>query len=170
MKIDLNKIVSILILIAGHGFFFLNITNHIAFASISILTAFLLWMIWNKVTDTLDLNSFFSLLAISGFIVSITILVVFGIEPIGTRKGTLIHFHSSGIAVSLGVFFLSLIPYIIFNLKFKLPKPFNVTVVSGFKTKPKTSKKVTEDKYVVGDANWEIASNDDIESGDYNIE
>ena len=170
MKIDLNKIVSILILIAGHGFFFLNITNHIAFASISILTAFLLWMIWNKVTDTLDLNSFFSLLAISGFIVSITILVVFGIEPIGTRKGTLIHFYSSGIAVSLGVFFLSLIPYIIFNLKFKLPKPFNVTVVSGFKTKPKASKKVTEDKYVVGDANWEIASNDDIESGDYNIE
>ena len=170
MKIDLNKIVSALILIVGHGFFFLNIANHIPFASISILVTFLLWMIWNKVADTLNLNSFFALLVTSGFIVSFTIFIVFGIEPIGTRKGTLIHFHSSGIAISLGVFFLTLIPYIIFNLKFKLPKPFNITFVSGFKTKPSTPKKASEDKYVVGDANWEIASNDDIESGDYNIE
>ena len=170
MKIDLNKIVSALILIVGHGFFFLNIANHIPFASISILATFLLWMIWNKVADTLNLNSFFALLVTSGFIVSFTIFIVFGIEPIGTRKGTLIHFHSSGIAISLGVFFLTLIPYIIFNLKFKLPKPFNITFVSGFKTKPSTPKKASEDKYVVGDANWEIASNDDIESGDYNIE
>jgi len=68
------------------------------------------------------------------------------------------------------VFFLTLLPYIVFNLKFKLPKPFNITLVSGFKKKSTQTKKAEEDKYVVGDANWEIASNDDIESGDYNIE
>ncbi len=91
-------------------------------------------------------------------------------KPIGTRKGTLIHFYSSGIAIALGVFFLTALPYIVFNLKFKLPKPFNITLVSGFKKKSNQTKKTEEDKYVVGDANWEIASNDDIESGDYNIE
>ena len=170
MKIDLNKIVNVFILIIGHIFFFLNIANNVAFAAIAILVMFLIWMIWNRVADTLDLNSFFTLLATSGLIIAITILVVFGIEPIGTRKGTLIHFHGVGIAIALGVFFLTLLPYIVFNLKFKLPKPFNITLVSGFKQKSNQTKKVEEDKYVVGDANWEIASNDDIESGDYNIE
>ncbi len=170
MKIDLNKIVSSIILISGFGVFFLNIANHYAFASMSILATILIWIIWNKSLNTLNLNAFFTLILISGIIISATLLITFGIEPVGTRKGTLIHFHSDGIAIALGVLFFTLIPYIVFNLKFKLPKPFNITFVSSKKSQSYSSKKSPQDKYVVGDANWEIASDDDVKSGNYNID
>ena len=170
MKIDLNKIISALILIVGHILFFLNISHDIAFSIIAVLATFIGWIIWNKIIDTLELNSLFALIAISGIIISITTFLVYGVEPIGTRKGTLIHFHSTGIAVALGVFFITLIPYVIFNLKFNLPKPFNVTFSTGFQNKKKSIKKGKEDKYVVGDANWELASEEDVSSGDYNLE
>ena len=170
MKIDLNKIISALILIIGHVLFFLNISQDIAYSIIAVLATFIVWILWNKITDTLRLNSLFALIAVSGIIISITTFLVYGVEPIGTRKGTLIHFHSTGIAVALGIFFITLIPYVIFNLKFNLPKPFNITFTSGFQSKQKVVKKETTDKYVVGDANWELASEEDVSSGDYNIE
>tara|TARA_B100000029_G_scaffold495589_1_gene560720 strand:- start:473 stop:985 length:513 start_codon:yes stop_codon:yes gene_type:complete len=170
MKIDLNKIISALIIIIGHGFFFLNIGYSIPFAIISIISTFLIWMLWTKLVNTFNLNVFFNLIAFSGLIVSITTFAYFGIEPIGTRKGTLVHFHSGGIAVALSIFFVTLLPYIIFNLKFNLPTPLNITVKSGFKNKPKQTKKTEKDQYIVGDRDWELASDDDIVSGDYNIE
>ena len=145
MKIDLNKIISATILIIGHTFFFLNVSQDIAYSVIAVLATFIGWIIWNKITDTLELSSLFLLIAISGIIISITTFLVYGVEPIGTRKGTLIHFHSTGIAVALGIFFIALIPYVIFNLKFKLPKPFNVTFTSGFQNK-KPSVKKREDR------------------------
>lgn len=170
MKIDLNKIVSGIILISGFGIFFLNIASHYAFASMAILATILIWIIWHKAIDTLSLSAFFTLLLISGLIISTTILLIFGIEPIGTRKGTLIHFHVNGIAIALGVLFFTLIPYVVFNLKFTLPKSFNFTVVSNAKSKSSDVPKSPKDKYVVGDANWELASDEDINSGNYNIE
>ena len=170
MKIDLNEIISATILIIGHTFFFLNVSQDIAYSVIAVLATFIGWIIWNKITDTLELSSLFLLIAISGIIISITTFLVYGVEPIGTRKGTLIHFHSTGIAVALGIFFIALIPYVIFNLKFKLPKPFNVTFTSGFQNKKPSVKKEATDKYVVGDANWELASEEEVSSGDYNIE
>ncbi len=170
MKIDLNKTVSTLILIIGHGFFFLNIADHFAFAFISIICMFLIWIIWNKTTGTFQLHKLLTLIALSGLITSIGIFALFGVEPIGTRKGTLIHFHATGIAIALGIFFVTLLPYIIFNLKFNLPKPFNVTLVSGFKKQTPSKKQSQKDKYIVGDQEWEMASESDINSGNYNIE
>ena len=38
------------------------------------------------------------------------------------------------------------------------------------KNKNQSSSKNTQDKYVVGDGDWEIASDQDIKSGNYNIE
>ena len=82
MKIDLNKIISALIIIIGHGFFFLNIGYSIPFAIISIISTFLIWMLWTKLVNTFNLNVFFNLIAFSGLIVSITTFAYFGIEPI----------------------------------------------------------------------------------------
>jgi len=170
MKIDLNKIVGALILIIGHGFFFLNIAHHLPFAALSIFAAFLFWMLWNKITNTLDLNLLFNLFALSGLIISLSVLSLFGIEPIGTRRGTLINFHMTSILIAVGIFFITLLPYIIFNLKFNLPKPLNIKFVSGFRKQAAPNKKSNLPQYVVGDANWEVATDDDIVSGNYNIE
>ena len=170
MKIDINKIVGALILIIGHGFFFLNISHHVPFAALSIFTAFLFWMLWNKITNTLDLNLLFNLFAISGLIIALSVLSIFGIEPVGTRRGTLINFHITSILIAVGIFFITLLPYIIFNLKFNLPKPFNIKFVSGFKSPPTSKQTSAAPKYMVGDSNWEVATDDDIFSGDYNIE
>ena len=170
MKIDLNKIVNALVLLIGHGVFFLNIADNFAFAFISIICMFLIWIIWNKTTGTFQLHNLLALIAFSGIITSVGIFALFGVEPIGTRKGILIHFHSTGIAIALGTFFVTLLPYIIFNLKLNLPKPFNVTLISGFKKSTPKNKQSSQDKYIVGDQEWEMADESDIISGDYNIE
>ena len=74
MKIDLNKTVSTLILLIGHGFFFLNLSDHLAFAFISIISTFLIWIIWNKTTGTFQLNTLLTLIA---FFVSLYLLYKF---------------------------------------------------------------------------------------------
>ena len=62
-------------------------SQDIAYSVIAVLATFIGWIIWNKITDTLELSSLFLLIAISGIIISITTFLVYGVEPIGTRKG-----------------------------------------------------------------------------------
>ena len=76
----------------------------------------------------------------------------------------------TSILIAVGIFFITLLPYIIFNLKFNLPKPLNIKFVSGFRKQAAPNKKSNLPQYVVGDTNWEVATDDDIVSGNYNIE
>ena len=57
MKIDLNKILSLAIIILGHALFFAYIPHNLALAFIFIIGMFLVWILWAKVTDSFILNN-----------------------------------------------------------------------------------------------------------------
>ena len=168
MKIDLNKTISLVILIAGHILFFININNHPPIAFIAIMGMFLIWIAWSKIADSFIANHLIYLIMLSGFIISITLLFFYGIEPIGTRNGTLIRLHSMYIAFAIAIFLFSLLPYIILNMKIQLPiQKFGVQLKPIFS---KTDTKKNETQYVVDDKNWEIISENEALSGGYYID
>ena len=170
MKIDLNKTISLAIIATGFLLFFSYITSNASIAFISIIGMFLVWILWNKIAGLFILNHLIYLISVVGFVVAVSILFFYGIEPIGTRNGTLMRFHSIYIAFAMSIFFLTLLPYIILNMKMQLPiKKSNINLMPAFvqKDNTQTSKK---DQYIVDDENWELASEQDALSGNYNID
>ena len=170
MKIDLNKTISLTIIALGFLLFFSNITKNISIACIAIIGMFLFWILWNKVAGSFILNHLIYLISVVGFVVAVSILIFYGIEPIGTRNGTLMRFHSSFIAFAMLIFFLTLLPYIILNMKMQLPiKKFKINLMPDFVQKDNTQT-LKKDQYIVDDENWELASEQDALSGNYNID
>ena len=168
MKIDLNKVVSSLIILLGHIFFLLYAANDFSIALIIIFATFLSWIIWGKVTNDFILNQLLYLIALSGFLVSLSILFIYGVEPIGTRNGILMRFHSMSIAIAIGIFLITLLPCIIFNMQFNVPqRTFKLTPIFKNKTPAQATK---QDTYIIDDDNWEIASESDILSGQHHID
>ena len=171
MKIDLNKLISGIILLTGHILFVITASSYFSVSVIILVSMFLLWMIWCKATDTFDLNTLLFQIGFSGTVVSILIIALFGIEPVGTRTGILVRFHSIAIAIAMGSFLLSVLPYIVLKVKFKLPlNKLNINVKPWLSTNKSKIQKSEEVQYIVGDGNWELASEADILSSKYNIE
>ena len=170
MKIDLNKTISLTIIVLGFLLFFSNITNNISIACIAIVGMFLFWILWNKVAGSFILNHLIYLILIVGLVVSISILIFYGIEPIGTRNGTLMLFHSDSIALAMLTFFITLLPHVILNMKIQLPiNKLKVNLKPAF-IKKKNKQKLTQDQYIVNDENWELVSEKDALSGNYHID
>ena len=170
MKIDLNKIVGFSIIALGYALFFINFSSSIAISTMAIIAMFLLWIIWNKALNSFILNDFINLIFVSGLIISISILSVYGVEPIGTRNGTLIRFHNNQIAFAMLIFLVSFLPLIIVNAKLKIPnKRFNFNLKPILSSK-KSAKKKEKSQYIIDDDNWEIISEQDAISGKYYID
>ena len=171
MKIDLNKILSFGIIVFGLSLFFMNIQNNLPIAFISIIGMFLLWILWNKLAGSFILNHLIYLISCVGIIIAVSILMFYGIEPIGTRNGTLMRFHSNHIAIAMGIFFITLLPYIILNMKIQLPvEKLKVSLRPAF-IKSKTKKDtIKENQYIVNDQNWETVSEEEALSGYYTID
>ena len=170
MKIDLNKTISTIILIIGHILFFLNIAHYPSLAFIIMIGMFFAWILWNKVAGSFILNHLIYLIALSGFIIAVSILLFYGIEPIGTRNGTLMRFHAMYIAFSMAAFFFSLLPYIILNMKIQLPmKKLNIKLKPILNQK-RVSQQHTKNQYILDDKNWEIISENEALSGSYYID
>lgn len=164
MKIDLNKTISFIIIMLGHLLFFLNISSNYPIAFISVVSSIVLWMIWSKITYIFSLDFLLYLILLSGLVSSITIVVVHGVERIGTRHGNLIDFHMTDIAIALGILFISTLPYIIFNMKFDLPIK-KIKLSPAFTLgKQKKDNRTIQTHYIVDDDDWEIASNSDIQN------
>tara|TARA_Y100000746_G_C15342549_1_gene382435 strand:+ start:24 stop:542 length:519 start_codon:yes stop_codon:yes gene_type:complete len=170
MKIDLNKTISIIILIMGHILFFLNIANQPSLAFIMIIGMFFVWILWNKVAGSFVLNHLIYLIALSGFIIAVSILLFYGIEPVGTRNGTLMRFHAMYIAFSMAAFFCTLLPYIILNMKIQLPMQKLKVQLKPIFNQKRASQKNNQDQYILDDENWEIISENEALSGSYYID
>ena len=82
MKIDLNKTIGSTIIALGFLLFFSNITNNISIACIAIVGMFLFWILWNKVAGSFVLNHLIYLISMVGLVVSISILVFYGIYKV----------------------------------------------------------------------------------------
>ena len=170
MKIELNKIVGFGIIVLGYALFFINFSSNVAISSMAIVAMLLLWIIWNKSLNSFVLNDLINLIFVSGLLISISILSVYAIEPIGTRNGTLIRFHNNQIAFAMLIFLVSLLPLVIMNAKLKIPnKQFNFNLKPIISSK-KPAKKKDKRQYIIDDDNWEIISEQDAISGKYYID
>lgn len=170
MKIELNKIVGFSIIALGYALFFINFSSNVSIASMAILAMLLLWIIWHKSLNSFILNDLMSLIFVSGLLISISILFVYGVEPIGTRNGTLIRFHTNQIAFAMLIFLVSLLPLVIMNAKLKIPnRQFNFNLKPIISSK-KPAKKKNKSQYIIDDDNWEIISEQDAISGKYYID
>ena len=170
MKIELKKIVGFSIIALGYALFFINFSSNVSIASMAILAMLLLWIIWYKSLNSFILNDLMNLIFVSGTLISVSILFVYGVEPIGTRNGTLIRFHTNQIAFAMFIFLVSLLPLIIMNAKLKIPnKQFNFNLKPIISPKKPANKK-DKRQYIIDDDNWEIISEQDAISGKYYID
>ena len=171
MKIDLNKTVSMLIILVGHAFFFWKLEHSPSIAFIIIILMFLTWMIWNNTTHSFQAYHLLSLITFSGVLVSVGILWIYGIDQSADRYGTLYRLHPPGVATALGIFFITLLPYVIFNTKFELPlKKLKVKLTPIFVKPQQTHDTPAQEQHIVRDNNWELASEDDLASDNYHID
>tara|TARA_B100000614_G_scaffold133946_2_gene119242 strand:+ start:7779 stop:8285 length:507 start_codon:yes stop_codon:yes gene_type:complete len=168
MKIELNKIVGLLIIGLSYFLFFNNFNNNIEVSFISIIGMFLIWILWNKFFQASFFNDLIYLIFVTGLVVSVSILSVYGIEPVGTRNGTLLKFHNSQIILAMLVFFFSILPIIIMNLKIKIPDQKFKLNYKNFQRK--AVKNNNKNHYIIDDDNWEIISENEAVSGDYYLD
>ena len=126
-------------------------------ATIVMSTSLLLWVAFNCYFDTFDRLLFSKILSISGIIISISIFFIFGIEEVPFPTGALM-FHSYGIAISLLMILLSLLPLLFINEH--ISKPISSSTQTSYIETPKPDT-TNED--------WDIATEHDLESGDYEI-
>ena len=168
MKIELNKIVGLLIIALSYFLFFTNFNNNIEVSFISIIGMFLIWILWNKFFQAPFLNELIYLIFFTGLMVSVSILSVYGIEPVGTRNGTLLKFHNNQITLAMLVFFFSILPIIIMNLKIKIPDQKFKLDYKSFQRK--SVKNNNKNHYIIDDNNWEIISENEAVSGDYYLD
>ena len=166
MKIDLNKTISFIIIIVGHLLFLLNVSHNYPMAFITIISTIFIWMFWAKITKLFSLEFLLYLILLSGVFVSISIMVAHGMERVGTRHGNLVDFHVTEIAIAFAVLFITSLPYIILNLKFDLPiKKLNVRLTPAFqKSNTTQSTKQQETQYIIDSDEWELASDNDLQS------
>ena len=129
-------------------------------ATICMALSLLLWIGITSYFETFDKIFFSKLLSISGLILSVSILLVFGIEEVPFPKGALV-FHDYGIALSLFVLIISLLPLLYMSndtTNTNHSEPQSSTVIAS-----------TESQHLNVDDDWEIATDDDVESGEFEV-
>ena len=153
-----KNIVGILILIGG---FFASISfvvnSNTNFALISMAIALIIWMGFTIIFDTFDVKIFAWIISITGFLISISILFLYGIEQVPYPIGAIV-FHSEGFASSLAVAIMSVFPLLFI-------RQFSNKNNSEIQTSTK-SKQQTDDSELFSDE-WDIATEDDFKSGDF---
>lgn len=148
-----DKLKNILwIMLAGGGLIYLYNTLMTSFNS-SILTLVLTLVLFTSLSlflNVFNLKEFIIILSVSGFIVSLTVLFYYGVEEVPYPLGAIV-FHLDGILKSLILAFLSSIPLL---LLFK----GNRNMIDG------------DARLKVHSPDWEVASADDMQSGQFELQ
>ena len=158
---DLKTISSGSILTIGLFAFILSIANNnFNFALIYLITALIIWVLYGLLMNIFDIQVFTAIISASGFLVAISVLFMFGIEEVPYPVGAII-FHSGGIAGALGMGLFSFFPILILHQM----RTANVQVKS--KVKFAYPKKIQEPE--ISSEEWEMASDDDLQSGKFEV-
>ena len=157
MNNNLKIIASLLILAVGLFFFLLSMANNkFNFALISISTTLIFWVLYSLMFNSFNIRIFSWIISCSGFLVAIGIFVIFGIEEVPYPAGAII-FHSDGFAAALSIAFLSFFPLLFSDHSSK--------IITNEKN---NYKETTEKPTLMGD-DWEVATDDDVLSDDFDL-
>ena len=158
---DFKKIAGSLILVSGVFAFIVSIyNNNLNFALIYITTSLILWVLYGLILDVFDVCIFAWIISASGFLVAVSIFFMFGIEEVPYPVGAIV-FHSGGLAGALGIGFFALFPILILHQTGadKLPQ---IT-----RTEPIIFREDMEPE--IESNEWEVASDDDLQSGEFEV-
>ena len=162
MKMDVKKIASGLILVIGVFAFIISISNNnLNFALIYLTSALIFWVLYGLFLDVFDGQIFAGIISASGFLVAISVLLMYGIEEVPYPEGAII-FHSEGFAGALGIGLFSLFPIVILHQMGTLKMQKKSSERPEFLIKEPESEIFSEE--------WEMASNDDLYSGEFESE
>ena len=144
-------------------FIFINAYQFIE-STIVMLLAIMLWSVLTTYLETFNTQTFSKVLSISGFIFAISFFFFFGVEEVPMPKGAML-FNASGIAMTLFIVFISILPALY--------------VIHGDKTTNSANNEmpIVQSPYDLSthndieeiDDNWEIATDEDIESGNFEV-
>ena len=158
---DFKKIAGGLILVIGVFAFIISISNNnLNFALIYLTTALILWVLYSLLLDAFDVRIFAWIISASGFLVAISVFFMFGIEEVPYPVGAIV-FHSGGLAGALGIGFFALFPILILH-QTGAEKLSKIT-----RTEPVILKEDMETE--IESNEWEMASNDDFHSGEFEV-
>tara|TARA_B100001029_G_scaffold96655_1_gene79371 strand:+ start:5000 stop:5491 length:492 start_codon:yes stop_codon:yes gene_type:complete len=162
MNLYLKNITSALILIIGLILFLSSIlNNNINLALVYLSLTLIFWVVFSLLVDNFDVHIFSWIISSTGFILSIAIFFIYGIEEVAHPVGAII-FHTGGIASSLGIGLFSLFPIlIIYQLNNQTKKSKLLSIVNNKESKNNIPELESDD--------WEIANNEDINSNEFEI-
>ena len=161
MNIDLKKICGGLILVIGMLAFIISISNNnLNFALIYLTAALILWVLYGFLLDAFDIRIFAGIISTSGFLVGLSVFFMYGIEEVPFPIGAIV-FHSVGLAGALGIWLFSLFPIVI------LYQIYSERAKEKLETRFKFSE--NDPKPEISSEDWEIASDHDSQSGEFEV-
>ena len=156
---DLKKIASCLILIIGMFAFTLSISqNNLNVALIYLTATLIFWVLFGLLLDAFDVQIFAWIISASGFVVAISVFFMYAIEEVPYPVGALV-FHSGGFASALGIGLFSLFPILILRQISGVKILNKVNMGQTFTEKEPEPEIISEE--------WEQASEDDLQSGEF---
>ena len=128
-------------------------------SSIVMLLTILVWVALTSCLELFDKLLFSKVLSITGLIFAISFFFFFGVEEVPIPQGAML-FNAPGIAITLFIIFMSALPILYIIHEDNIPKIANTQ--SSYLQPTET---VDEDI----DDDWEIATDEDIESGNFEV-
>ena len=157
----MHWILMLSVLGAGIGFFIKNsIQQEFLVAVISITLPIIFINIYGIITKALSTKGLGYILSLCTFLIAISVLAIYGFEPTAIGHQTLYNFHLKGITIGIGLILLS---SAIFTISInRKEKPITAPKLVQLNFIPKQTKDI-----VVDSADWEEATEDDFQSGEY---
>ena len=158
---DFKKIAGGFIFVIGVFAFIVSISNNnLNFALIYLTAALILWVLYSLLLDAFDVRVFAWIISASGFLVAISVFFMFGIEEVPYPVGAIV-FHSGGLAGALGIGFFALFPILVLHHTGanKLPQ---ITREEPVMFREEMEPEIESNE-------WEMASDDDLQSGEFEI-
>ena len=161
MNLYLKKIASGLIVVVGLIIFFLSmVNNNLDFALIALTATLIFWVLYGLLLDAFDVGIFAWIISVSGFLVALSVLFMFGIEEVAYPVGAIV-FHSGGIASALGIVLFSLFPILILHQIGTSINSENAIIDQELPEEKSKPDILSEE--------WEVASDDELQSGEFEI-
>jgi len=160
MNQNLKKIASGLILVIGLFLFFSSLlNNNLNLALVYLTSTLIFWVLYGLLLDDFDVRIFAWVISATGFLLAISIFFIYGVEEVPHPVGAIV-FHAGGIAGALGMGLFSLFPFLIMH-QLSSDKAISATpVINGNDTPPEPELKSDD---------WEFATEEELESGEFEI-
>ena len=160
MNLALKKMAGGLILIVGLILFFSSlVNNNLNLALVSLTSTLIFWVVYGLLLDTFDVRIFSWVISTAGFLLAISIFFLYGVEEVPHPIGAIV-FHMGGIAGALGIGLFSLFPLLIMH-QLSSDKTISKTPVINENDTPPESELESDD--------WEFATEEELESGEFEI-